>query len=107
MPILISLRHNTAAFKSVLDSHITPARLREHIKRFFMLTQETTPEAQAEMAASVAERDRHFRWNFSMMGIDIAFFTLGVNISSAYVVLPLFVHHLSSSNIAAALVPAV
>lgn len=72
-----------------------------------MLTQETPPEIAAEMAASVAERDRHFRWNFATMGIDIAFFTLGVNISSAYVVLPLFVHHLSSSNIAAVLVPAV
>ena len=59
------------------------------------------------MAASVAERDRHFRWNFATMGIDITFFTLGMNISSAYVVLPLFVHHLSSDNIAAALVPAV
>ena len=72
-----------------------------------MLTQETPPEVQAEMAASVAERDRHFRWNFATMGIDITFFTLGMNISSAYVVLPLFVHHLSSDNIAAALVPAV
>ncbi len=72
-----------------------------------MLTKETPPEIAAEMAASVAERDRHFRWNFATLGIDIAFFTLGVNISSAYVVLPLFVHHLSSSNVAAALVPAV
>ncbi|HEY7351083.1 MAG TPA: MFS transporter [Ktedonobacterales bacterium] len=72
-----------------------------------MLTQETPPEIAAEMAASVAERDRHFRWNFAMMGFDIAFFTLGMNISSAYVVLPLFVHHLSSSNIAAALAPAI
>ncbi len=72
-----------------------------------MLTQETPPEIAAEMAASEAERNRHFRWNFATMGIDIAFFTLGMNISSAYVVLPLFVHHLSTSNIAAALVPAV
>jgi MFS family permease len=72
-----------------------------------MLTQETPPETAAEMAASAAERDRHFRWNFASMGIDIALFTLGMNISSSYVVLPLFVHHLDSSNIAAALVPAV
>ncbi len=72
-----------------------------------MLTEETLPEAQAEMAASAAERDRHFRWNFAAMGVDIALFTLGVNISSAYVVLPLFVHHLTTSNTAVALVPAV
>ncbi len=72
-----------------------------------MLTQEMPPEMAAEMAASTAERDRHFRRNFATMGIDIAFFTLGMNISSAYVVLPLFVHHLSSSNLAAAMVPAV
>jgi MFS family permease len=72
-----------------------------------MLTQETPPELAAEMAASAAERDRHFRWNFATMGIDITFFTLGMNISSAYVVLPLFVHHLSSSNLAAALVTAI
>ncbi len=72
-----------------------------------MLTQETPPDIQAEMAASIAERDRHFRWNFATMGIDIAFFTLGMNISSVYVVLPLFVHHLSSSNVAAALVTGV
>jgi MFS family permease len=72
-----------------------------------MLTQETPPEAQAEMAASIAERDRHFRWNFATMGIDITFFTLGMNISSSYVVLPLFVHHLSNDNITAALVLAV
>ncbi len=72
-----------------------------------MLTQETPPDIVAEKAASLAERDRHFRWNFATMGIDIAFFTLGMNISSAYVVLPLFVHHLSSSNTAAALITAV
>src|SRR5215467_6012321 len=72
-----------------------------------MLTQDTAPELLAEMAASAAERDRHFRWNFAAMGIDIALFTFGVNISSAYVVLPLFVHHLSTSNIVVSLVPAV
>ena len=72
-----------------------------------MLTQDIPPEIAEEMAASEAERDRHFRWNFATMGIDIAFFTFAMNISSSYVVLPLFVHHLSSSNLAAALVPAV
>jgi MFS family permease len=60
------------------------------------------------MAASVAERDLHFRWNFSVLGFDIALFVLALNISSAYVVLPLFVYHLSSgSNFATSLIPAV
>lgn len=72
-----------------------------------MVTQEYSPELTEERAASVAERDRHFHWNFAMMGIDIAFFSVGMTISSAYVVLPLFVHHLSSSNLAASFVPAV
>ncbi len=72
-----------------------------------MLTQDTPPEPHAEMVASIAERDRHFRWNFAVMGIDITLFTLATSISSAYVVLPLFVHHLHHSNIAAELVPAV
>ncbi len=72
-----------------------------------MLSQETPPEIQAEMAASAAERDRHFRWNFAALGLDTALYTLGINISAPYVVLPLFVHHLTSSNTAIALVTAV
>ena len=32
------------------------------------------------------------RWNFIVLGADVAFFTFALNISSAYVVLPLFVH---------------
>jgi MFS family permease len=41
-----------------------------------------------------------------MLGADIAFFSLGLSISSAYTVLPLFVHHLSPSNETVALIPA-
>ena len=47
------------------------------------------------------------RWNFTVLGADIAFFSLGLSISSAYTVLPLFVHHLTSGNEAVALIPAV
>ncbi len=46
------------------------------------------------------------RWNFTVFGADIAFFSLGLSISSAYTVLPLFVHHLSGSNETVALIPA-
>lgn len=49
----------------------------------------------------------NMRWNFTVLGADIAFFSLGLSISSAYTVLPLFVHHLTSNNEAVALIPAV
>lgn len=52
-------------------------------------------------------RVAHARWNFTVLGADIAFFSLGLSISSAYTVLPLFVHHLTSGNEAVALIPAV
>jgi MFS family permease len=42
-----------------------------------------------------------------MLGGDVALFTLGLNISSAQTILPLFVHHLSPSNEAVALIAAV
>ncbi len=47
------------------------------------------------------------RWNFLVFGADIAFFSLGLSISSAYTVLPLFVHHLTADNTLVALIPAV
>lgn len=46
------------------------------------------------------------RWNFVVLGADVAFFTFALNISSAYVVLPLFVHQLTSDNSAVALIMA-
>ena len=47
------------------------------------------------------------RWNFLVLGGDIAFFSLGLSITSAYTVLPLFVHHLTPENLAVALIPAI
>lgn len=46
------------------------------------------------------------RWNFVVLGADIAVFTFGLSISSAYTVLPLFVHYLTPSNVIVALIPA-
>lgn len=46
------------------------------------------------------------RWNFVVLGADVAFFTFALNISSAYVVLPLFVHQLTADNTAVALIVA-
>jgi MFS family permease len=41
-----------------------------------------------------------------VFGADIAFFSLGLAISSAYTIMPLFVHHLTANNEAVALIPA-
>ncbi|MEO7002790.1 MAG: MFS transporter [Ktedonobacterales bacterium] len=46
------------------------------------------------------------RWNFMTLGADIAFFSLGLSISSAYTLLPLFAHHLTDNNLLIALIPA-
>src|SRR6185437_9456633 len=46
------------------------------------------------------------RWNFVVLGADVAFFTFALNIASAYVVLPLFVHQLTADNTAVALIVA-
>src|SRR5258707_249539 len=51
-------------------------------------------------------RPAHTRWNFTVLGADIAFFSLGLAISSAYTIMPLFVHHLTANNEAVALIPA-
>jgi MFS family permease len=50
---------------------------------------------------------RNTRWNFTFFGGDIAFFSLGLSISSSYTILPLFVAHLTPSNVAVALIPAI
>ena len=51
--------------------------------------------------------DRAYRRNFLVMGLDIAFFNLALAFSSVYGVLPLFVHHLSNSNLAVGLIATV
>src|SRR5262249_61685611 len=67
--------------------------------------------AGAGVAAGIGAEGRparpaHTRWNFTVLGADIAFFSLGLAISSAYTILPLFVHHLTANNEAVALIPA-
>ncbi len=51
--------------------------------------------------------ERVYRWNFLVMGLDIAFFNLALAFSSVYGVLPLFVHHLTGSNLAVGLIATV
>jgi len=50
---------------------------------------------------------KHVRWNFTVLGLEMAFFSLGLNISSSYTVLPLFVHHLTTSDLMVSLIPAI
>ncbi len=47
------------------------------------------------------------RWNFWFYGLDIAFFTVALNISSAYTIMPLFVHQLTAQNWPVALITTV
>lgn len=54
-----------------------------------------------------ARDTRNMRWNFAFFGGDIALFSLGLSISSSYTILPLFVAHLTRSNVAIALIPAI
>ncbi|HVC81941.1 MAG TPA: MFS transporter [Chloroflexota bacterium] len=49
----------------------------------------------------------HVGWNFSVMGMDIALFTGGVSFSSWNTILPLFIRHLTSSNLVLGLMPAI
>lgn len=51
--------------------------------------------------------ERLYRWNFVVMGLDVSIFTLALSFASVYGVLPLFVHHLTPSNLTLGLIPAV
>lgn len=55
----------------------------------------------------IAARPAHTWWNFTVLGADIAFFMLGLSISSSYTLLPLFTAQLNASNVVVALIPAV
>ena len=49
---------------------------------------------------------RRYRWNYTVMGLDISLFVLALSFASAYGVLPLFVSHLSGSTLAVGAIPA-
>ncbi len=54
---------------------------------------------------SVLLPPRRYRWNYSVMGLDISLFVLALSFASSYGVLPLFVRHLSESNLAVGAIP--
>jgi hypothetical protein len=43
---------------------------------------------------------RRYRWNYTMMGLDISLFVLAISFASSYGLLPLFVRNLTDSNLA-------
>ncbi len=47
---------------------------------------------------------RAVRWNFTVMGLDFSLFLLALSFASVYGVMPLFVHHLTHSNLALGLI---
>ena len=49
----------------------------------------------------------HVRWNSTFIGLDIALFTGAVSFSSWNTILPLFIRHLTTSNLLVGLMPAV
>ena len=58
-------------------------------------------------AVSTLIPERAYRWNFTVMGLDFSLFLVGLSFASAYGVLPLFVHHLTASNLALGLIATV
>ena len=70
---------------------------------------EAQPVKVKVMIGSIASAlpARAFRWNFTVMGLDLSLFVLALSFSSAYGVMPLFVHHLTVSNLALGLISAV
>lgn len=51
--------------------------------------------------------ERAYRWNYTVMGLEMSLFGLGISFASVYGVMPLFVHHLTASNLALGLIAAV
>lgn len=49
----------------------------------------------------------YLRWNLTFMGLDIALFVVGVSFSAWTTILPLYIRHLTSSNVVLGLLPAV
>jgi MFS family permease len=50
---------------------------------------------------------REYRWNYTVMGLDLSLFLLGLSFVSVYGVMPLYVHHLTTSNLALGLIATV
>lgn len=45
------------------------------------------------------DRPAHYRWNFSVLSLDIAFYSLSTTLVSFSTILPAYLHHLTNSNL--------
>lgn len=52
------------------------------------------------MSALTLLPPRRYRWNYTVMGLDISLFVLAISFASSYGLLPLFVRNLTDSNLA-------
>ncbi len=48
---------------------------------------------------SAAERPPYYRWNFTVLSLDIAFYYVSTTLVSFSTILPAYLHHLTSSNL--------
>lgn len=51
--------------------------------------------------------ERAYRWNFTVMGLEMSLFSFAISFASVYGIMPLFVHHLAASNVAIGLISAI
>lgn len=65
-----------------------------------------TASLSADSGVTRAQK-RDSLWNFLALGGDIAFFTLALNIASAYTIFPLLASHLGADNTTVALIPSI
>lgn len=67
---------------------------------FHRLLQLDRPVAERPVAEVEAERDRNFRWNFTVNLMDVALFWFGTSFVSGSTIVPLFISKLTDSTLA-------
>lgn len=61
----------------------------------------------AAAPATAPETPPHYRWNFVLLGLDMALFSFGLSFASFATIVPAFVRHLTDSNLLVGLLAAV
>lgn len=67
----------------------------------------TAPPTSPEQAAAERFAEAHFRWNFTVNVLDVAFFLLALSMVSQTTIMPLLVRELTDSTLAIGLIPAI
>ncbi|MCL4857918.1 MAG: hypothetical protein KJZ93_00865, partial [Caldilineaceae bacterium] len=74
------------------------------------MTQNTLEQSTTESPIEPTieqQTQRNFRWNATVNGLDLVFFTLGMSLVSRETVMPVLVNSLTDSKLAIGLIPAV